>query len=98
MTQQKAHQQKILHLRKDKILRKVIDRLKEIDHTWNASRRDHFKSLIVSIINQQLSGKAAATIQKRFEALFAANSKNKKFPTPEDVVKMPTPKMRKVGL
>lgn len=82
---------KIAHLRKDPVLRAVIDAAPlEI----RKARRNHFKSLVVSIINQQLSGKAADTIQKRFEALF----KPKKFPTPEDVLKTPFPKMRKVGL
>jgi DNA-3-methyladenine glycosylase II len=60
----------------------------------SGKRRDHFKSLIVAIVNQQLSGKAADTILKRFIALFSG----KKFPTPEDVLKMSTAKMRKCGL
>jgi DNA-3-methyladenine glycosylase II len=54
----------------------------------------HFRELVIAIINQQLSGKAADTIQKRFEALFAP----KKFPTARDVLAMPAPKMRKAGL
>jgi len=95
-----AHEEKILHLRRDKILRVVIDRVtKTNDHTWDSKRRpNHFKSLVVAIINQQLSGKAADTIFKRFEVLFAAGARSKKFPTPEQVLKMPTAKLRKVGL
>ena len=33
-------------------------------------RANHFKSLVVAIVNQQLSGKAADTILRRFVALF----------------------------
>ena len=102
-----THKKKILHLRKsDPILAVAIKNSARIIHEWDSDKRpNHFKALIVAIINQQLSGKAAATIQKRFEALFAATAKNfaknsprKKFPTPEDVLKMPTAKLRKVGL
>src|SRR5580704_8849677 len=91
-----THQKKILHLRKsDPVLATAIKRTVRIIHEWDSDKRpNHFKALVVAIINQQLSGKAAATIQKRFEALF----KPKKFPTPEEVLKMPTAKLRKVGL
>jgi DNA-3-methyladenine glycosylase II len=92
-----THRTKIAHLSKnDPILAAAIKRAGRIIHQWNAvgKRRNHFKALVVAIINQQLSGKAAATIQKRFEKLFAP----KKFPTPEDVLKMPTARLRKVGL
>jgi 3-methyladenine DNA glycosylase/8-oxoguanine DNA glycosylase len=61
-------------------------------------RRDHtqepFQSLCESIIYQQLSGKAAATILARFVALWP----KKKFPTPEDVLKIKTEKLRAAGL
>jgi len=90
-----AHSKHIKHLRKsDPILRRVIDRLPPPDHAWNKGRENHFQSLVVAIVNQQLSGKAADTILKRFIALFP----RKKFPTPKDVLAMPTPKMRKAGL
>ncbi len=55
---------------------------------------NHFRALVMSIVSQQLSGKAADTILKRFIALFPG----KRFPTPEDVLKMSTSKMRKSGL
>jgi 3-methyladenine DNA glycosylase/8-oxoguanine DNA glycosylase len=147
------------HLAKsDPALARVIKKVAELEHAWDfagwaARRENHFKSLVVAIINQQLSGKAADTIQGRFEALFAgdpavagagglrggvspnasdlqlggdrkkggrvavlpapaagavrptrtrptrtAKSWRKKFPTPEEVLKMPTAKLRKVGL
>ena len=56
-------------------------------------QRNHFKALVVAIVNQQLSGKAAATILGRFVALCPG----KKFPKPEDVLAMPPAKMRKAG-
>jgi DNA-3-methyladenine glycosylase II len=86
------------HLAKsDPILAAVIKKVAQLEHAWNprgAPRPNHFKALIVAIINQQLSGKAADTIQKRFEKLFAP----KRFPKPEDVLRMPTARLRKVGL
>lgn len=103
-----THQKKILHLRKSDPVLAAIKRTVRIIHEWDSDKRpNHFKALVVAIINQQLSGKAAATIQKRFEALFVAaaavknsakKSLRKKFPTPEDVLKMPVAKLRKVGL
>ena len=54
-----------------------------------------FESLVVSIIYQQLHGKAAAAITRRFEELF---SKNGKFPTPQKVLRMDLKHLRAVGL
>ncbi len=84
----------VVHLRRDPALRKIITALPGIDHAWDRKRPNHFRSLVVAIINQQLSGKAAATILKRFVALFGG----KKFPKPEAVLAMPATKMRKAGL
>jgi DNA-3-methyladenine glycosylase II len=53
-----------------------------------------FRALVRSIVHQQLSGKAAETIHKRFLALF----KGKKFPTPQDVKAMPVARLRSAGL
>ncbi|MCE9644028.1 DNA-3-methyladenine glycosylase [Candidatus Parcubacteria bacterium] len=53
-----------------------------------------FEALVRSIVYQQLSGKAAATIYGRFRTLFTS----KKFPTPEEVSKVPFEKLRSVGL
>ncbi|MBY0293862.1 DNA-3-methyladenine glycosylase [Patescibacteria group bacterium] len=57
-------------------------------------RGNPFHSLVRSIIYQQVTGKAAATILARFEALFPG----KKFPTPEEVLAMPLEKLRAAGL
>lgn len=69
-----------------------------IKHGPIVHRRKHaghaFQSLAEAIIYQQLSGKAAATILKRFVALWPA----KKSPTPDDVLKVKTEKLRAVGL
>jgi DNA-3-methyladenine glycosylase II len=88
------YQKQIAHLRRDPVLRRVITALPAMDHTWDRKRPNHFRSLVVAIVNQQLSGKAAATILARFVALFPKN----KFPKPEDVLAMPPSKMRTAGL
>ncbi len=81
------------HLKKERRLGPFIKRYGPIVH-----RRRHateaFQSLAEAIIYQQLSGKAAATILKRFTALFP----NKKFPTPEEVLKIRVKKLRSAGL
>lgn len=82
-----------IFLQKDKHLGAFIKRHGAIVH-----RRSHkggaFQSLGEAIIYQQLSGKAAGTILKRFVALFPGKS----FPTPEDVLKIKVEKLRSVGL
>jgi 3-methyladenine DNA glycosylase/8-oxoguanine DNA glycosylase len=57
------------------------------------SRDDLFTSLASSIAYQQLSGKAAATIYGRFEALFKDNR-----PSATDTVQLPLAALRSVGL
>jgi len=95
-TAAQAHAKAMAHLRRrDPVLEKVIKKHPDIIHAWDApAKPDHFRSLVVAIVNQQLSGKAADTILKRFVALFP----RKKFPSPEDVLAMPVAKMRKAGL
>ncbi len=78
-------------LSRDKRMAAVVKKFPkpELRHSTNA-----FRSLAESIIYQQLSGKAAATIEKRFVALYAP----KKFPTPDDVLLTSVTNMRSVGL
>ncbi len=78
-------------LKKDKKFAVVAKRfpLPELRYSTNA-----FRSLLHSIIYQQLSGIAAATIEKRFVALYQP----KKFPQPEDVLSTSITKLRGVGL
>lgn len=58
------------------------------------ARKRYFQSLVSSIISQQLSTKAADTIEKRFIKLFLG----KKFPTPMDIQKISELKLRRCGL
>ncbi|HVM76572.1 MAG TPA: DNA-3-methyladenine glycosylase [Candidatus Paceibacterota bacterium] len=82
----------IAHLKKsDPVLKTVIEgiTLREITNT-----RGRFEALVESITSQQLSVKASDTIFRRFAALVPG----KKFPTPNDILKMPARKIRSVGL
>lgn len=58
-----------------------------------APHTDYYHSLVSSIISQQLSVKAAASIKKRFVALFGD-----RFPTPEEILEKDTETLRQVGL
>ena len=55
--------------------------------------RNPFHSLIRSIIYQQVSGSAAASILNKFKGLY-----NNKFPKPETILKTPVEKLRSAGL
>jgi DNA-3-methyladenine glycosylase II len=56
--------------------------------------KNAFASLSRSIIYQQISGKAAASIEKKFLGLFP----NKKFPKPEDVLKLSDAQFQSAGI
>lgn len=90
-------------LKKDKKFSQLITRHGPIE----ISRGENpFKALAGTIIYQQLSGKAAGTIYKRFVALFqkgalgkkGGKKKRGKFPTPEQLLSMSVPKLRSAGL
>lgn len=55
--------------------------------------KNYYQELVESIISQQLSVKAAATILKRFRELFSAD-----FPVPEDILATDIEVLRSVGL
>lgn len=55
--------------------------------------KNYYQELVESIISQQLSVKAAATILKRFKELFVRD-----FPTPEDILEQDIETFRAVGL
>jgi len=55
--------------------------------------KNYYQELVESIISQQLSVKAAATILKRFKALFS-----EAFPSPEAILATDTEELRGVGL
>jgi DNA-3-methyladenine glycosylase II len=82
----------IRHLQKtDKVLGKIISRIKLKERK---AHKRYFESLCVAIINQQLSTKAADTIEKRFIALF----NGKEFPKPEQVLRKSDKILRTAGL
>jgi len=85
------HKKALLYLSKDRKLKVIIEKYNLPD--WNEDT-DLFADIVESIINQQLSGKAAATIFGRFKNLF----KTKTFPKPQDVLKVPDEKMRACGI
>ncbi|MDB5238271.1 MAG: DNA-3-methyladenine glycosylase [Candidatus Kaiserbacteria bacterium] len=81
-------------LRKDTALRAVIRAHGPMDLTrYHANSRGIFPALLRSIVSQQISSKAAASILARVVALFPKNK-----PTPELLLKIPSPKLRKAGL
>jgi len=59
----------------------------------NAQHEDPFRALAHAIIAQQLSSKAAATIEGRFDALFPGGR-----PKPADVAVVPDERLRAVGM
>jgi DNA-3-methyladenine glycosylase II len=93
MAKKNPHEASTAYLKRDKHLGAFVRRHGPLRH-----RRPHkggaFQSLAEAIIYQQLSGKAAATILKRFIALFPGN----RFPAPADVLQIKTEKLRSAGL
>lgn len=84
----------VAHLRtRDRRLARLIDRSRpvrlELAHTQSL-----FHALAESIVYQQLSGKAAATIFGRVRAIYAP----KKFPTPAELADTPPERLRAAGL
>ncbi len=79
------------YLSRDKDLKTLIDHFGVITLK---RRRNYFKSLLRSIIHQQLSGKAAGTIENRFLELYNGN----RYPTPEEVLKTPVEAIQNVGI
>jgi DNA-3-methyladenine glycosylase II len=55
--------------------------------------QNYYQELVESIVSQQLSVKAAATIMKRFVELFGSN-----FPTPQQILEKDIETFRSVGL
>ena len=89
----------IAHLKKDKHFATLIKKHgpPEIDRYHLSAQAggkiDVFHALLRSIVYQQLSGKAAATILARVVALFPDAK-----PTPEALLKIRAPRLRKAGL
>jgi len=86
-----SFQQAAKHLTaKDPVLAAVI---KNAPAPSYVPHKNYYQELVESIISQQLSVKAAATILKRFKELF-----QKEFPTPEDILATEIEELRGVGL
>lgn len=81
------------HLKADPYLGSFVIRHGPIIHR-RAHSRGTFRALAESIIYQQLSGKAADSICRRFVALFPKKS----FPTPGDVLRASAKLLRSAGL
>jgi len=78
------------HLKKsDPVLRAIIESVGPCRIEYS---RPEFSSLAEAILYQQLNGKAAATIYKRFTALAGEP------PTPEGILKLSDEQLRSVGL
>lgn len=78
------------HLKKDKPLKKVIEKHGVLS---TGKEKDLYFSLLRAIAGQQLSVKAAETIWERFLKLFKSG-----YPDPKAVLKMDVEKMRGAGL
>jgi DNA-3-methyladenine glycosylase II len=79
----------IKFLKKDPRLAKIIRRVGGYDIILV---KNPYESLVEAIITQQLSGKAAESISKRFRELFG------RFPKPTEVLKASDSKLRTTGL
>ncbi|HEY2031008.1 MAG TPA: methylated-DNA--[protein]-cysteine S-methyltransferase [Myxococcales bacterium] len=83
------------HLKaKDKKLARYIDKVGPFRGRPAGISGTPFQSLAESIVYQQLTGKAAATILARVVALFHP----RRFPEPQDVLEMADEKLRSAGL
>jgi len=83
------------HLRAaDPILARVVDAYGPLDLVPEHRRgREHYAALVRSIVGQQLSVKAAASIYGRVEAMFGGHA-----PTPEQILAADTDELRAAGL
>lgn len=81
----------LAHLKKDPRFKALITKHGPPDFT---PKKHYFEALTRAIIYQQLSGKAAATIFRRFRALFPS----RRFPTPAEVLAMPETQLRAAGV
>jgi DNA-3-methyladenine glycosylase II len=83
----------VAHLKKDKRFAALIKKYGPPELDSYHGKMNIFQALLRSIVYQQLSGKAAATILARVTALFPSGK-----PTPEALLKISTPRLRKAGL
>ena len=87
------HDAAVEHLvRVDPVLRRLIRRVGDCA-LRPEPRRSPFQSLVQAVANQQLNGKAAATILGRFKALFPG----RRFPGPADLAEVTDDALRACG-
>ncbi|NDF24418.1 MAG: DNA-3-methyladenine glycosylase 2 family protein [Thaumarchaeota archaeon] len=79
----------IRHLKKDKKLARIID---QVGKPNIPITKNPYESLVEAIITQQLSGKAADSISKKFRATYG------RFPKPAAVLETSDDTLRKAGL
>ena len=77
---------------RDPVLRDLMRRQGECGLS-RVQHEDPFKALVHAIVSQQLSSRAAATILRRFDALFPAG-----LPTPAAVARLGDEEVRAVGI
>src|SRR5262249_9839415 len=82
----------LTHLRRDPKLAAIIERVGPCKLVLR-DEGTHFASLVRSIVYQQLSGKAAATILERVRGLFGGRD-----PTPEELLAVGAERLRAAGL
>ena len=82
----------IEHLRTDPVMAGLIERVGPV--RLRPRRLPPFQALTHAIIHQQLSGKSAGAILRRFLALFD----QEEFPTPQAVLKISSERLRAAGL
>lgn len=88
------HTEAVAYLKKsDKTLGRLIERVGPITLTPNP-KQNPYAALVESVVYQQLTGKAAATIFGRVKALYPKS----KFPKPEDILKTKDTDLRSAGL
>jgi DNA-3-methyladenine glycosylase II len=83
------------HLRSaDPVLARLVDAYGELDMVpAHRQRREHYAALVRSIVGQQLSVRAAASIYARVEALFGGHA-----PTPDQILAADEDALRACGL
>ena len=86
------HRKALNHLRADPALARIIAQVGPCRLAPTAEGT-HFDALVRSIIYQQLSGKAAATIHRRVEEVFGGRA-----PMPAELAAMPDETLRAAGL
>jgi len=79
------------HLARDPKLGKLAKKV--VLPAWPDEETDLFQDIVESIINQQLSGKAAATIYGRVKALLPGGKVQ-----PQSILKVPDEKLRAAGM